>query len=345
MSELDSAMDDAMDTDPLNSSPVPSSPVSSLSSSDEEDETESVSTSTHTPPRPRTILRLKRSALSVPIPSSDNDSDEDDGDSEIDESVLEQYRNRAAPTVDDDEESVMTDERPKKRTAPKGKKGTKKKVAISKGSAKKGKKAPPPPPSGSESEDESLGSEGEVASLRMTARQRALATGEDTRDSNLELPDERASKKKHLTAEEMALRRSETARRRKNQADQKAEDDKLATIAKLLKKQASKRRTKETDAQGEEELPDRIRYVQRVRSIANVDTQEGETHKPSDTVFEAMLAFPAGVDVVLARVSKPLSCPAPRLCAVAGCKNIKRYNHSKSGQPCCSLEHYRLLEA
>jgi hypothetical protein len=44
------------------------------------------------------------------------------------------------------------------------------------------------------------------------------------------------------TEEEMALKRSEITRRRKNQSAQRAEQDKLETINRLLKKQAGKRK-------------------------------------------------------------------------------------------------------
>jgi len=45
-----------------------------------------------------------------------------------------------------------------------------------------------------------------------------------------------------LTAEEIALRRSETARRRKNQSEQRLEEEKIETINRLLKPQAPRRR-------------------------------------------------------------------------------------------------------
>jgi len=49
-------------------------------------------------------------------------------------------------------------------------------------------------------------------------------------------------RKKTLTADEIALRRSETARRRKNQSEQRLEEEKIETINRLLKPQAPKRR-------------------------------------------------------------------------------------------------------
>ncbi|MCJ1447028.1 MAG: hypothetical protein MMC23_007536 [Stictis urceolatum] len=50
--------------------------------------------------------------------------------------------------------------------------------------------------------------------------------------------------KKHLTAEEHAMRRAEMARRRKNLSEKRNEEEKMETINRLLKKQAPKRRGK-----------------------------------------------------------------------------------------------------
>jgi Ino eighty subunit 2 len=49
-------------------------------------------------------------------------------------------------------------------------------------------------------------------------------------------------RKRPLTADEIALRRSETARRRKNQSEQRLEEEKIETINRLLKPQAPRRR-------------------------------------------------------------------------------------------------------
>ncbi|XHG02122.1 hypothetical protein AWENTII_005484 [Aspergillus wentii] len=48
--------------------------------------------------------------------------------------------------------------------------------------------------------------------------------------------------KKHLTAEERAMRRAEMARRRKNLSEKRNEEEKMDTINRLLRKQAPKRR-------------------------------------------------------------------------------------------------------
>ena len=58
--------------------------------------------------------------------------------------------------------------------------------------------------------------------------------------------------KKHLTAEEHAMRRAEMARRRKNLSEKKNEEEKMDTINRLLKKQAPKRRGRISQAEAQE---------------------------------------------------------------------------------------------
>ncbi|WBW74476.1 Ino80 complex subunit Ies2 [Schizosaccharomyces osmophilus] len=81
---------------------------------------------------------------------------------------------------------------------------------------------------------------GATDSSRMTKRQRALqgVLGEGEEDDMLELPPETSGRKK-LTDEEMALRRVENARRRKNQSEKKLEEEKMETINRLLKRQSN----------------------------------------------------------------------------------------------------------
>lgn len=77
---------------------------------------------------------------------------------------------------------------------------------------------------------------------KMTKRQRSRldqVMGSDF----LQLPME-PQIKKHLTAEEHAMRRAEMARRRKNLSEKRNEEEKMDTINRLLKKQAPKRRGK-----------------------------------------------------------------------------------------------------
>lgn len=80
-----------------------------------------------------------------------------------------------------------------------------------------------------------------VDTSKKTARQKAKETGAV---DHLEfLPtDKNAKFKPVLTAEEAALKKSENARKRKNQTEKKLDEEKQETINKLLNKQASKRK-------------------------------------------------------------------------------------------------------
>ncbi|KAN0061289.1 hypothetical protein ACQY0O_006135 [Thecaphora frezii] len=79
--------------------------------------------------------------------------------------------------------------------------------------------------------------------IAKTARQLARENKE-LEAGLLELPMTDESKKRKLTENELALRRSETARKRKNQSEKKLEDDKIETINRLLKKQVGRSRSK-----------------------------------------------------------------------------------------------------
>lgn len=93
-------------------------------------------------------------------------------------------------------------------------------------------------PDEDEEDDEDLDSEDGTPgdTSKMTKRQRGNL-GNDF----LQLPME-PQIKKHLTAEERAMRRTEMARRRKNLSEKRNEEEKMDTINRLLRKQAPKRR-------------------------------------------------------------------------------------------------------
>jgi len=78
-------------------------------------------------------------------------------------------------------------------------------------------------------------------SSRLTKRQQAKFNDALRPHSLMALPNE-TLRKRPLTADEIALRRSETARRRKNQSEQRLEEEKIETINRLLKPQAPRRR-------------------------------------------------------------------------------------------------------
>ncbi|CCG82561.1 Putative uncharacterized protein [Taphrina deformans PYCC 5710] len=81
----------------------------------------------------------------------------------------------------------------------------------------------------------------EIDTSKKTARQKAKETG--AADHLEFLPIDRMSKLKPvLTEEELALKKSENARKRKNQTEKKLDEEKQETINRLLNKQAGKRK-------------------------------------------------------------------------------------------------------
>ncbi|RBQ73036.1 hypothetical protein VDGD_00882 [Verticillium dahliae] len=95
---------------------------------------------------------------------------------------------------------------------------------------------------------------------KMTRRQRARF--EDEPQEYMKLSDE-VQVKKHLTAEELSMRRSEMARRRRNLSEKRNEEVKMETINKLLKKQAPKTNRKAQENQAGDDKPDAmfVRWV------------------------------------------------------------------------------------
>ncbi|KAJ3993733.1 hypothetical protein F5050DRAFT_1577045 [Lentinula boryana] len=85
----------------------------------------------------------------------------------------------------------------------------------------------------------------------MTTRQAVLASVVDS--SHIALGNS-SKKKKVLNETELALRREENARKRKNLSEKRLEDEKLETINRLLKKQ-TRPRTKRTGATGSSATP------------------------------------------------------------------------------------------
>ncbi|KAI9318705.1 PAPA-1-like conserved region-domain-containing protein [Dichotomocladium elegans] len=184
---------------------------------------------------------------------------------------------------------------------------------------------------GSDDEEEDY----EVVTNRpMTKRQRAKMNNEGPEEF-LELPMDTGKKKNILTQEEQTLRRSEVARRRKNQSIQRAEKDKEDTINRLLKKQASKSRkiikddgTDEKDGKTSSRptQPDSLRYT---------STREGN-----------LLMIPTTVKLedVFGQIAREPRQKTIPICAVKGCGQTKKYTGIKSGKAACSLEHYKKVE-
>ncbi|KAJ2787019.1 hypothetical protein GGI15_001066 [Coemansia interrupta] len=193
---------------------------------------------------------------------------------------------------------------------------------------------------------------GTAAVTNLTRRQRSKLTS-DYDEELIELPlDARRSR---LSVEEAALIKSEQARRRKFQSQQRAERIKNDTINRLLNKQTSKGRNRvaedsETSVVAEA-APSIIRYVQR-RQVAR-STSAADKRNPaagSEAIhIECMLSLPNDVTIdqilpgATAKNSEP-KYPQPLAeCAVDGCTQLKKY--TAASLPVCSLEHWKMINA
>lgn len=151
--------------------------------------------------------------------------------------------------------------------------------------------------SGDESEpDEATTAEMMLLAGR-TARQLARDSGVESA-SHVQLPMFDPNRKKKLTENELALRRSETARKRKNHTEKKLEDDKIETINRLLKKQVGRSRNKLPRAGSAEESDEEAEKAkQKGREQVS---RKALKHMPSpfyrtvERVGSKMLAVPIG---------------------------------------------------
>lgn len=171
--------------------------------------------------------------------------------------------------------------------------------------------------------------------IPLSRADRMRLSGRSTPDSGYaalqEMPVNRHRKRKEtLSKEEIALRRSETARRRKAQAHMKAEEAKINTIHKLLRRQASR------------------------KSTAPKEYPEPRTHKQSAPLAVRYLYSKSGsfLSIPLASLERTnLSFgitsqdryPEPQRCSLDGCDADKIYKHPSSGARACCLEHYKIV--
>ncbi|KAF2005192.1 hypothetical protein P154DRAFT_518727 [Amniculicola lignicola CBS 123094] len=161
---------------------------------------------------------------------------------------------------------------------------------------------------GEEDDDEDLDSEEETPQSmsrshtpdlsKMTRRQRAIALEDD--DGALMALSNEAQKKKHLTAEEHAMRRAEMARRRKNLSEKRNEEEKMDTINRLLKKQPPKRGRRviqdlgsEDEGEVERANPLYVRYKQTAAGSVLAVPQEW-LQAPVGSVFTGTLTPASG---------------------------------------------------
>ena len=245
-----------------------------------------------------------------------------------------------------------------------------------------------------ESEDPSQ-SESERSSRPMTARQAVLASVVDSTHVSLStltafhhqlIPSTstagRTGNKKQLNESELALRREETARTRKNLSEKKLEDEKLETINRLLKKQSRPRGRRPANASPLEDTPSttpKVKGKSKLSKEQDVDedvdmddteekeeaereAEEKEEPKPvtmyrwvtstqGDGEDKKMVLSFSVPTTLLPAVESPMPDPiqpsgrGPGVCAIDGCSSTRKYRLVKDWSiGACGVDHLRLLE-
>ncbi|XP_053313995.1 INO80 complex subunit B [Spea bombifrons] len=157
----------------------------------------------------------------------------------------------------------------------------------------------------------------------LTARQKALLQKQQMQALPVFAPAVYPLPPQELS-EEMLVKREEKARKRRLQAAKKAEESKKQTIERLTK--TSKSRGVKTPRERRARQPPcpTVRY--------------------QNTAGAITISYPTGVPAPTPLEPRP-ALPAPTLCAVPGCVNIKKYCCSETFVPLCSLECYRRRRA
>ncbi|KAJ6454719.1 hypothetical protein C8R47DRAFT_1060985 [Mycena vitilis] len=228
-----------------------------------------------------------------------------------------------------------------------------------------------------DSQFESYGA-GPSSGRHLTARQAVLASAAAVDPSHIALDTAPAgsSRKKQFTNTEVALRKEETARKRKNMIEKKLGDEKAETINRLLKKQ-SRPKTKRTTAQAQHgqgqsdedaDMEDgdasptgagaptststpMYRWVSSStarRTEADAMPVDGERMDGERTMsisFSVPEAFLPSTEHV--RVHLSAGAPVPGLCAVEGCGGARKYRAVGKawGVGACGMGHLKVLEA
>ncbi|CAG8584365.1 12762_t:CDS:2 [Acaulospora morrowiae] len=165
----------------------------------------------------------------------------------------------------------------------------------------------------------------------LTKRQRAKLDDSYEQDL-LQLPME-PMRKKQLTEEEIQLKKSEIARRRKHQSIQRAEEDKMNIINRLLRKQTSKKRTKDQDDND---------------SVHNDNGSGSNTPSVFHYVTNqkgCSLSVPRGVKIPIEFSKGPTYPPPIPMCSFSGCQLPKKYRSTKTLEFACSMEHLKKIDA
>ncbi|KAJ7139261.1 PAPA-1-like conserved region-domain-containing protein [Mycena epipterygia] len=190
---------------------------------------------------------------------------------------------------------------------------------------------------------------GPSSGRQLTARQAALASAVDPSHVALDTATT-SSRKTQFTPSEVALRKEENARKRKNMIEKKLEDEKAETIHRLLKKQSKNKRN--TAALSDEDVdmdegdgapaPAGGPTVPMYRWVSTSRKTDGVDASLSFSIPESFL--PATDEQIM--VHAQLSAVAPARCAVEGCQAERKYRAVGKawGVGACGLGHLKVLE-
>lgn len=173
--------------------------------------------------------------------------------------------------------------------------------------------------------------------MRLSGR---LAPDEEFQSLSEQAWTKRSRKDKlNLSKEELELRRSETARKRKAQAHMKAEEAKMNTIHKLLRRQASSKNSNNNSSAARSVVPskDYSPPSESLVSIRYVISNNNFTFSiPEMLVSKAM-------SVLSQKTLPEQKPPTVKVCDFKGCSYTKKYRNNRNGLYSCGIEHYKLL--
>ncbi|KAI8995516.1 hypothetical protein BD414DRAFT_576240 [Trametes punicea] len=217
-----------------------------------------------------------------------------------------------------------------------------------------------------------------AGSRALTARQAVLANVVDPSHVSLSEPPN-PRKKKPLTEIEIALKREETARKRRNLTEKKLEDEKAETINRLLKKQSRARGRRNAlstaedrpapgenaPGEGEDEdvvvespapPPTMYRWISRAQPVQTSGAGgDGQIAMEKTVVFSFSVPVAAlpptqdgeastKVDSSRATLAKSPESTPPR-CDVEGCTSLRKYRLVRDFQKgACGISHLKVLE-
>ncbi|RHZ76892.1 hypothetical protein Glove_187g95 [Diversispora epigaea] len=254
-------------------------------------------------------------------PLDDDDFDEEEEEEEEEEEIEDE----------EDEQSDYEEIIPPRRTRGRTTIQPTQLKQSSRSKQKQQKDEPPPQVSASRKRAGTMESLSSTSSRVLTKRQRAKLN-ENYEQDLLQLPME-PMKKKQLTEEEIQLKKSEIARRRKHQSIQRAEQDKMDTINRLLKKQASKKRSKDQDDNDS---------VHNHENGSSMNIPSCVYHYVQD-VQGCSLSIPEGINMPIKFEKGPKYPPPVPLCSISGCNNPKKYRSTKTLEFACSMEHLKQI--